>query len=121
MSPPEATASLLSLSRFRLSATNRTCPSSSPEEQSQDELEAIKESLKKDASSFLRTCGWYDQVHSSMRVQSDHFVLSLNSFRDLTVGPCAGGDVKSSSLQIPDELKAHLVNRLRTIGKEKYS
>ncbi|CAF2127583.1 unnamed protein product [Brassica napus] len=107
MSPPEATASLLSLSRFRLSATNRTCPSSSPEEQSQDELEAIKESLKKDASSFLRTCGC--------------FVLSLNSFRDLTVGPCAGGDVKSSSLQIPDELKAHLVNRLRTIGKEKYS
>ncbi|KAG2294734.1 hypothetical protein Bca52824_041403 [Brassica carinata] len=31
------------------------------------------------------------------------------------------GDVKSSSLQFPDELKAHLVNRLRKIGKKKYS
>ncbi|CAF1704471.1 hypothetical protein HID58_053796 [Brassica napus] len=93
------------------------------DEPSRHELEAIKESLKKDASSFLRTCGWYDQVHSSMRAkkrlcseQSGGDGEDSNDLKRRLIG-----DVKSSSLQIPDELKAHLVNRLRKIGKKKYS
>ncbi|CAN7010918.1 unnamed protein product, partial [Brassica rapa subsp. trilocularis] len=93
---------VFSLSRFRLSATNRTCPSSFPSLS----IASTRFRLSATNHKILTSCS---------------FVLSLNSFRDLTVGPCAGGDVKSSSLQIPNELKAHLVNRLRKIGKKKYS
>ncbi|KAF3549374.1 hypothetical protein DY000_02004199 [Brassica cretica] len=91
------------------------------DESSRDELEAIKKRLKKDASSFLRSCGWYDQVHSSMSAkkrmcseQSGGDGEDSNDFRRRLIG-----DVKSSSFQIPDELKAHLVNWLRKIGKKK--
>ncbi|CAH8342910.1 unnamed protein product [Eruca vesicaria subsp. sativa] len=93
------------------------------DESSRDELEAIKESLKKDASSFLRSCGWYDQVHSCTNakkrlctVQSGGDGEDGNDLKRRLIG-----DVKSSFLQIPDELKAVLMNRLQKIGKKKYS
>ncbi|KAJ4874085.1 Ubiquitin carboxyl-terminal hydrolase 25 [Raphanus sativus] len=90
------------------------------DESSRDELEAIKESLKKDASSFLLSCGWYDQVEISMRAKkrlcTEQSGEDGNDLKRRLIG-----DVKSNSLQIPDELKAHLVNRLRKIGKKKYS
>ncbi|KAG2315718.1 hypothetical protein Bca52824_018840 [Brassica carinata] len=86
-------------------------------ESSRDKLEAIKESLKKDASSFLRSCGWYDQVQISMRAKKR--LCTKQSGNDLKRRLI--GDAKSSSLQIPNELKAHLVNWLREIVKKKYS
>ncbi|KAF8110497.1 hypothetical protein N665_0083s0059 [Sinapis alba] len=90
---------------------------------SRDQLEAIKESLQKDVSSHLRSCGWYDEVHNLMRAKK-------RLHADLAGGDGADGndlkrrligDVKSSLPQIPDELKADLVNCLRRIGKKKYS
>ncbi|KAL0900118.1 hypothetical protein Bca101_084079 [Brassica carinata] len=88
-----------------------------------DQLEAIKESLQKDVSSHLRSCGWYDEVHNLMRAKK-----RLRA--ELAGGDGEDGndlkrrliaDVNSSFPQIPDELKADLVNCLRRIGKKKYS
>ncbi|KFK38805.1 hypothetical protein AALP_AA3G162400 [Arabis alpina] len=94
------------------------------DESSREELEAIKESLKKDASSYLRSCGWYDKVHTSMRAKKRlHTEQSGENGED-------GNDLKrrliedvKSSLksQIPEELKADLVNRIWEISKKKYS
>ncbi|CAN7001428.1 unnamed protein product [Brassica rapa subsp. trilocularis] len=90
---------------------------------SRDQLEAIKESLQEDVSSYLRSCGWYDEVHKSMRAKK-------RLLGELSGGDGEDGndlkrrliaDVESSLSQIPDELKADLVNCLSRIGKKKYS
>ncbi|KAJ0264049.1 Ubiquitin carboxyl-terminal hydrolase 25 [Hirschfeldia incana] len=88
---------------------------------SRDQLEAIKESLQKDVSLHLRSCGWYDEVHNLMRAKKRLYAeLAGGDGED-------GNDLKRRLIgdvkvpQIPDELKAYLVNRLRRIGKKKYS
>lgn len=90
---------------------------------SRDQLEAIKESLQKNASSHLRSCGWYDEVDNLMRAKK-------RSLAELTGGDGEDGndvkrrliaDFKSNLPQIPDELKADLVKCLWRIGKKKYS
>ncbi|ESQ48538.1 hypothetical protein EUTSA_v10020237mg [Eutrema salsugineum] len=90
------------------------------DESSRVKLEAIKESLKKDTSSYLRSCGWYDQVEISMRakkrLRTEQSGGDGNNLKRRLIA-----DVKSSLSQIPDELKAELANRLLRISKKKYS
>ncbi|XP_010487240.1 PREDICTED: ubiquitin carboxyl-terminal hydrolase 25-like [Camelina sativa] len=92
------------------------------DESSRNELEAIKESLKKDALSHLRSCGWYDKVQISMRAKKRLRTEQSggedgNDFKRRLIE-----DVKTSlKSQIPEELKADLVNRIWEISKKKYS
>jgi ubiquitin carboxyl-terminal hydrolase 36/42 len=104
------------------SSTNEdSCILLRKDKSSQDKLEAIKESLKKDASSYLRSCGWYDKVHISMRANKRmRAEQSGGDGNDLKRRLIA--DVKSSlNSQIPEELKADLVNRVLKISKKKCS
>uniref|UniRef100_A0A1J3D4T6 Ubiquitin carboxyl-terminal hydrolase n=1 Tax=Noccaea caerulescens TaxID=107243 RepID=A0A1J3D4T6_NOCCA len=94
------------------------------DESSRDKLEAVKESLQKDASSYLRSCGWYDKVLISMRakkrMRTEQSGGDGEDGNDLKRRMIA--DVKSSlNSQIPEVLKAELVNRVLKISKKKYS
>ncbi|CAH2053718.1 unnamed protein product [Thlaspi arvense] len=102
------------------STTNENpCISPRKDESSPDELEAMKESLAKEASSYLRSCGWYDQVETSMRakkrLRTEQSGGDVEDSIDLKRRLIA--DVKSSLSQIPEELK----NRLWLTSKKKYS
>ncbi|KAL1212931.1 Ubiquitin carboxyl-terminal hydrolase 25 [Cardamine amara subsp. amara] len=96
------------------------------DESSRAELKAIKESLEKDALSYLRSCGWYDKVQISMRAKKRLFTEQSggeegedgNNLKKRRLI----ADVKTSlNSQIPEELKADLVSRIWEISKKKYS
>ncbi|EOA30054.1 hypothetical protein CARUB_v10013160mg [Capsella rubella] len=92
------------------------------DESSRNELEAIKESLKKDALSHLRSCGWYEKVHISMRAKKRLRTEQEEGEDGNDLKRRLIEDVKTSlKSQIPEELKADLVNRIWEISKKKYS
>lgn len=92
------------------------------DESSRNELEAIKESLKKDALSHLRSCGWYDKVLISMHAKKRLRTEQSGGEDGSDLKRRLIEDVKSSlKSQIPEELKADLVNRIWEISKKKYS
>ncbi|XP_010543028.1 PREDICTED: ubiquitin carboxyl-terminal hydrolase 25 [Tarenaya hassleriana] len=88
---------------------------------SRDEVEALKESLKKDAAAYLRSCGWYDKVNASMRGKKRLCTEETGG------GPDDGelkkrliADAKSTyNSQIPESLKAELVKRLMAFSHER--
>ncbi|CAN8259375.1 unnamed protein product [Cochlearia groenlandica] len=104
------------------SSTNKDpCILLRKDESSRDELEAIKDSLKKDAASYLRTCGWYEKVHIAMRAKKRLRNKDKSEGDGDDLKRRLIGDVRSSKSEIPEELKAKLVNRLMEISKKKYS
>ncbi|CAN8269342.1 unnamed protein product [Cochlearia groenlandica] len=111
----------VSTTRFKAlgSSTNEdACILLRKDESSRNELEAIKESLKKDAKSYLQSCGWYDKVQISMRgkkrLRTEQSGGDADDLKRRLIE-----DVRSSKSEIPEELKADLVNRLMEISKKK--
>ncbi|XP_010535000.1 PREDICTED: ubiquitin carboxyl-terminal hydrolase 25-like isoform X2 [Tarenaya hassleriana] len=86
-------------------------------------VEALKESLKKDAASYLRSCGWYDKVQASMHGRKRLYTEEAGDGLD-------GSELKRRLItdaksrfnsEIPESLKAELVKRLSDFGNERDS
>ncbi|KAL4555275.1 hypothetical protein LXL04_037890 [Taraxacum kok-saghyz] len=73
--------------------------------------EELKESLMKEASLYLRSCGWMDEVKSSMHAKKMCFrdELQQDELKKKLIG-----DAKGSFLsRIPEPLKTRLINHIR--------
>ncbi|XP_043689594.1 ubiquitin carboxyl-terminal hydrolase 25-like isoform X2 [Telopea speciosissima] len=109
------------LSGFKRKSAEETCNLLARDASSQTKLEKLKEVLAKDTSSSLRSCGWHDMVY--------HFMLERKRLCVREAGRCTSSteikkmlivDAKAKFLsQIPEPLKEHLVERLRSFSKEK--
>ncbi|XP_058211272.1 ubiquitin carboxyl-terminal hydrolase 25 [Rhododendron vialii] len=86
------------------------------------ELEDLKEVLQKEASSFLRSCRWTEEVHRSMCSKKAACLLEAGNMAS------NGSDLKKLLIveakrkflsQIPESLKENLIKRLRTVSQEK--
>ncbi|KAF8024204.1 hypothetical protein BT93_F1411 [Corymbia citriodora subsp. variegata] len=92
--------------------------------QSQAKVEELKEILKNEASSALRSCGWVDDVYAFMHMKkrmcmskADDRSLNFDHLRKLLIV-----DAKSTFIsQIPESLKEKLIGRLRSFSQEKGS
>lgn len=92
--------------------------------QSRAKVEELKEILKNEASSVLRSCGWADDVYACMRTgkrmcasKADDNSLNFDHLRKLLIA-----DAKSTFIsQIPESLKEKLIGRLRSFSEEKGS
>lgn len=86
------------------------------------ELEEFKEVLQKEASSFLRSCGWTEEVHHLMcsrkkacLQEAGNSASNSSELKKLLIA-----EVKRKCLsQIPEPLKENLVKRLRTVSHGK--
>ncbi|XP_018502668.2 ubiquitin carboxyl-terminal hydrolase 25 [Pyrus x bretschneideri] len=110
--------------RSKVSGSKRkfldSCILFAPDAQSQAEVEGLKEILKKETSSVLRSCGWLDEVYSFMlsrkKLCSDQVGTTPNSNE---VKKLLITDAKSSFLsQIPASLRGDLVKRIQSFSKK---
>ncbi|KAB2636792.1 ubiquitin carboxyl-terminal hydrolase 25-like [Pyrus ussuriensis x Pyrus communis] len=110
--------------RSKVSVSKRkfldSCILFAPDAQSQAEVEGLKEILKKETSSVLRSCGWLDEVYSFMlsrkKLCSDQVGTTPNSNE---VKKLLITDAKSSFLsQIPASLRGDLVKRIQSFSKK---
>ncbi|XP_072988359.1 ubiquitin carboxyl-terminal hydrolase 25 [Typha latifolia] len=85
------------------------------------ELENLKEVLAGEASSKLLACGWVDNVHSFMRTRKRLCVQAAGSCPDSSLlRKQLKDDARRTFLsQIPESLKEHLVDRLRSFSQGK--
>ncbi|XP_021832110.1 ubiquitin carboxyl-terminal hydrolase 25 [Prunus avium] len=90
------------------------------DDQSRAEVEGLKEILKKEASSVLRSCGWSDKVHSFMRSKKRLCAQQVGTDPNSDeVKKLLIVDSKSAFLsQIPESLRADLVNRIRSFSQK---
>lgn len=83
-------------------------------------VEELKEVLKKEASSVLRSCGWSDKVytfmHSRKRIcQEAKNTSSISELKKFLIA-----DAKKTFIsQIPESLKGELIERLQLISQQK--
>lgn len=83
------------------------------------ELEAFKELLASEASIDLRSCGWLDKVHSFMRTRK-RIRTQVTDPDNSDLRKQLIGDAKKTFLsQIPESLKEHLIERLRSFSQGK--
>jgi len=89
--------------------------------QSQAEVEELKEVLKKEASSNLRSCGWWDEVYGFMNSrkrlcrEARNGSSSFSESKKLLIM-----DAKPTFIsQIPESLKEDLIERLRLFSQGK--
>ncbi|MBA0764343.1 hypothetical protein Gotri_013699 [Gossypium trilobum] len=88
---------------------------------SRAEVENMKEMLKKEASSVLRSCGWYYNVYSFMNLKKQSYALEIGntlSGNDLEKKLIA--DAKASFIrQIPEPLKEELIKLIQCFSQRK--
>lgn len=86
--------------------------------QSRAKVEELKKELHQEASSFLRTCGWSEEVYAFMRskksgAQSNFQASDVNAMKELLIA-----DAKSMFIsQIPQSLKGSLIERLTSFSQ----
>ncbi|CAN4103059.1 unnamed protein product [Withania somnifera] len=86
--------------------------------QSRTKVEELKRRLHQEASLFLRTCGWSEEVYAFMRSkksgpQSDFQASDINAMKKLLIA-----DAKRMFIsQIPESLKGSLINRLTSFSQ----
>lgn len=86
--------------------------------QSRAKVEELKKELHQEASSFLRTCGWSEEVYAFMRskksgTQSNFQASDVNAMKELLIA-----DAKSMFIsQIPQSLKGSLIERLTSFSQ----
>lgn len=90
----------------------------SKDAQSVEKLEEFKEHLKKEASSFLRTCGWSEEVSNYMRSRkrlhlADHSSPDYNELQKLLIADAKG----PFNSKIPESLKGKLIGSLRSFSQ----
>ncbi|XP_022749360.1 ubiquitin carboxyl-terminal hydrolase 25-like [Durio zibethinus] len=93
----------------------------SQDAQSRAEVENVKEMLKKEASSVLRSCGWYYNVYSFMNLRKQSYALEIGS-------TISGNDLEKKLIaeskatfipQIPESLKEELIKLLQSFSLTK--
>ncbi|XP_022717448.1 ubiquitin carboxyl-terminal hydrolase 25-like isoform X2 [Durio zibethinus] len=98
-----------------------SCILLSQDAQSHAEVENMKEMLKKEASSVLRSCGWYGDVYNFMYSRKQLCLLETGSTlsgNDLVKKLIA--DAKPTFIpQIPESLKEELIKRLQSFNQTK--
>ncbi|XP_007022188.2 PREDICTED: ubiquitin carboxyl-terminal hydrolase 25 [Theobroma cacao] len=98
-----------------------SCILLSQDAQSRAEVENMKEMLEKEASSVLRSCGWYDNVYSFMYSRKKLCALEIGSTlsgKDLEKKLIA--DAKPTFIpQIPESLKEEFIRRLQSFTQTK--
>lgn len=87
--------------------------------ESRRKLQELKETLEKEASQVLRSCGWSDDVHDFMRskgfCEAGNESLSRNYKKRSLIEEAR----KKFAPRIPESLKESLVKRLRSFSEEK--
>ncbi|KAG6683391.1 hypothetical protein I3842_12G009700 [Carya illinoinensis] len=88
---------------------------------SQEEYEELKEHLKQEANSFLRSCGWSEEVYKFMNTtkkqcrEAGNYPSSSCEFKKTLIA-----DAKPTFIsQIPESLKEDLIGRLRSFNQGK--
>ncbi|XWS16803.1 hypothetical protein CRYUN_Cryun33cG0011600 [Craigia yunnanensis] len=101
--------------------TGKFCILLSQDAQSHAEVENMKEMMKKEASSVLRSCGWYYNVYSFMNLRKQSFALEIGSTlsgNDLEKKLIA--DAKATFIpQILESLKEELIKLLQSFSQTK--
>lgn len=90
---------------------------------SRAKFEEMVELLTKDASSVLRSCGWWDKVYSLMRSRkrlcaggAGNIATDKDELKKLLIA-----DAKSTYIsQIPESLKTNLIQRLKSFSQERH-
>ncbi|KAJ4981850.1 hypothetical protein NE237_032687 [Protea cynaroides] len=114
---------LLELSGSKRKSVDETCILLARDASSLEKLGKFKGVLAKDASSSLRSCGWHDKVYCFMMLERKRLCAreagnsstNNNEIKKMLIG-AAKTDLIS---QIPQSLKEHLVECLRSFSKEK--
>ncbi|KAK4767870.1 hypothetical protein SAY87_003011 [Trapa incisa] len=90
--------------------------------QSRTKVEELKDLLRNDASSVLRTCGWLEGVYSFMHLKKRSYrpqVNSASSYADNLKQKLIADAKPIFSLQIPNTLKEELIRHLRSFSQER--
>nr|KJB26998.1 hypothetical protein B456_004G270900 [Gossypium raimondii] len=99
----------------------KSCLLLSQDVRSRAEVENMKEMLKKEASSVLRSCGWYYNVYNFMNLKKQSYALEIGntlSGNDLEKKLIA--DAKASFIrQIPEPLKEELIKLIQSFSRRK--
>ncbi|KHG21118.1 Ubiquitin carboxyl-terminal hydrolase 25 -like protein [Gossypium arboreum] len=97
----------------------KSCLLLSQDVRSRAEVGNMKEMLKKEASSVLRSCGWYYNVYNFMNLKKQSYALEIGntlSGNDLEKKLIA--DAKASFIrQIPKPLKEELIKRIQSFSR----
>ncbi|XAR56376.1 Ubiquitinyl hydrolase 1 [Bertholletia excelsa] len=109
----------------RKSQDEDTCILFAKDNHSREKVEAFKTVLGKEVSSFLRSCGWTEEVHNSMRSKKKvclQEALSDTSSSNNVLKKKLITDAKGIFIsQIPESLKEKLIERLRLFARRKNS
>ncbi|KAL8512315.1 hypothetical protein ACS0TY_018696 [Phlomoides rotata] len=93
------------------------------DDQSRAEVEAFKELIGKEASMYLRSCGWSDEVQSFMQArkklcqETGNAASNDHEWKSLLITPAK----KLFNPKVPELLKAKLVDRIKLFSQEKQS
>nr|CAD1828122.1 unnamed protein product [Ananas comosus var. bracteatus] len=87
-----------------------------------EELEKFKEVLVGEATSELQSCGWVDDVHNFMQSRKRLCMQEADDSPDSSViRKQLTTEAKRTFIsQIPESLKGHLIERLRSFSKRKF-
>nr|DAD37349.1 TPA_asm: hypothetical protein HUJ06_007990 [Nelumbo nucifera] len=97
------------------------CPLLAHDASSQIKLEKFKEVLAENARSGLQSCGWYSKVHNYMIAKKKQCTREVgNTSSNIQIKERLISDAKSVFIpQIPESLKEHLVESLRSFSQGK--
>ncbi|XP_042479169.1 ubiquitin carboxyl-terminal hydrolase 25-like isoform X2 [Macadamia integrifolia] len=110
------------LSGSKRKYVDETCMLLAHDASSLAKLEKFKEVLAKDASSSLRSHGWHDKVYHFMLERKRQCAREAgnSSISNTEIKKMLIGDAKANFIsQIPEPLKEHLVECLKSFSKEK--
>lgn len=86
---------------------------------SRRKLQELKETLEKEASQVLRSCGWSDDVHDFMRSKGYCEAGNESLSRSYKKRSLIEEARKKFAPRIPESLKGSLIKRLRSFSEEK--
>ncbi|KAG1368388.1 ubiquitin carboxyl-terminal hydrolase 25 [Cocos nucifera] len=91
------------------------------EEHFKGKLEKFKEVLAPEVRSELQSCGWVHEVHNFMRTRKQSCFSGAASCHDdsFIKNQLIIDAKKNFTLQIPEPVKEHFINRLRSLSKGK--
>ncbi|XVE63240.1 hypothetical protein DITRI_Ditri07aG0004100 [Diplodiscus trichospermus] len=101
--------------------TGKSCILLSQDAQSCAEVENMKEMLKEEASSVLRSCGWYNNVYRFMNLRKRSYALETGcTLSDNDLEKKLIADAKATFIpQIPESLKEELIKLLQSFSQRK--
>ncbi|MBA0752949.1 hypothetical protein Gogos_021156 [Gossypium gossypioides] len=99
----------------------KSCLLLSQDVRSRAEVENMKEMLKKEASSVLRSCGWYYNVYNFMNLKKQSYALEIgNTLNGNDLEKKLIADAKASFIrQIPEPLKEELIKLIQSFSQRK--